>query len=87
MIVAFAAIILALSNGITLLISTISLSTFKAIRACGIECKMSDNDSCSDTEEDYGRYQQLIKHLHHLVGNMMLSLVHLVRWVELLFRI
>tara|TARA_R110000850_G_scaffold10504_5_gene37392 strand:+ start:1792 stop:2040 length:249 start_codon:yes stop_codon:yes gene_type:complete len=52
MIVAFAAIILALSNGITLLISTISLSTFKAIRACGIECKMSDNDSCSDTEED-----------------------------------
>ena len=52
MIVAFAAIILALSNGITLFISTLSLTTFKAIRACGMECKMSDNDSGSDTEED-----------------------------------
>ena len=52
MIVAFAAIILALSNGITLLISTLSLSTFKAIRACGMECKMSESESDCETDDD-----------------------------------
>ena len=55
MILAFSAIILAISNTITMLISTLSLSACKTVKACGLECEMTEchsKQTDSDTEED-----------------------------------
>lgn len=50
MILAFSAIILAMSNTISMLIATLSLSACKTVKACGFECEMTERHK-QDIEE------------------------------------